>query len=117
MTGGTLWLFSYGTLRQAAVQQALFGRTLDEAPDALGGFRIDTIAIEEPDIVNLSGKATHLILRRDEAATAPIAGAALAIVAAELAAADVYEGHHYRRIAVTLVSGRCAFVYVASDAV
>jgi hypothetical protein len=109
----TVWLFSYGTLRQPAVQQALFGRRLAEEVDRLEGFRIDTIEIEEPDIVNLSGKAIHLILRRSTNGGAPIDGAALAVSEAEMAMADAYEGENYVRILVTLASGRAAFVYVA----
>jgi hypothetical protein len=109
------WLFAYGTLRQPEVQQVLFGRHIDEMEDALAGFRIDTIEIAEPDIVNLSGKAIHLILRRAADAADPIPGAALALSAAELAIADDYEGERYRRITATLASGRRAFVYVASD--
>lgn len=113
-----VWLFSYGTLRQSAVQMALFGRLLDEEPDSLPGFRIDTIEIAEPDIVNLSGKATHLILRRvDRNGGDSIIGAALAVRESELAAADNYEGDNYQRIEVTLGSGRRAFVYVAPPSV
>lgn len=107
-------LFSYGTLRQPAVQLTLFGRRLIEVPDRLAGFRVDTIHIAEPDIVNLSGNATHLILRRDSGARDPIDGAVLTLDARELAIADDYEGDAYVRIAVTLASGRRAFVYVAS---
>jgi len=110
-----IWLFSYGTLRQSGVQMALFGRLLDEEADSLSGFRIDRIEIAEPDIVNLSGKAVHLILRRDAHAADPIPGAALALSAAELAIADDYEGDNYARVEVALGSGRIAFVYVAPD--
>lgn len=118
MDEGRVWLFSYGTLRQPAVQLALFGRLMDEVADSLPGFRIDTIEIAEPDIVNLSGKAIHLILRR---AGAPgdhsVSGAALAVRQSELAAADDYEGDNYQRIEATLGSGRRAFVYVAPGSV
>lgn len=110
------WLFSYGTLRDPAVQLALFGRRLVEAPDSLPGFRIDTIEIGDPDIVNLSGKATHLILRRvAEKERDSIIGVALSVTADDLAVADDYEGDHYQRIRVTLGSGRRAFVYVAPE--
>jgi gamma-glutamylcyclotransferase (GGCT)/AIG2-like uncharacterized protein YtfP len=109
-----IWLFSYGTLRDSAVQMALFGRLLEEEADSLPGFRIDTIEIVDPDIINLSGQAIHLILRRaDENERDSIIGAALAIRESELAAVDDYEGDTYQRIEVTLGSGRRAFVYVA----
>lgn len=111
---GQLWLFSYGTLRQPEVQRALFGRELASVPDALPGFVIDTILITDPDVVATSGSARHLILRRQEGAPA-IPGAALAIEEADLAPADAYEAEDYRRIPVTLASGRTAFVYVAHE--
>ena len=107
-----LWLFSYGTLRQPEVQRAVFGRELESEPDALVGFVLDTILITDPDVVATSGSERHLILRRQDGA-APIAGAALAIEEADLAPADAYEAEDYRRIVVTLASGRTAFVYVA----
>ena len=109
-------LFSYGTLRQAEVQRAVFGRTLAGTPDALTGFALATVEIDDPDVVTLSGKATHLILRRDTTAPA-IPGEALEITDADLPPADAYETSAYARIAVTLASGRAAFVYVAADEV
>jgi gamma-glutamylcyclotransferase (GGCT)/AIG2-like uncharacterized protein YtfP len=111
-----VWLFSYGTLRQSEVQIALFGRLLEEEQDSLPGFRIDTIEIAEPDIVNLSGKAIHLILRRGgEIGRDSVIGAVLQLREDELAAADDYEGDNYQRIEVTLGSGRRAFAYVAPE--
>lgn len=112
MTGEELWLFSYGTLRLADVQQALFDRRLREEADALPGYRLDTIEIADQTVVGLSGSATHLIVRATGDAADRIEGAALAIIAADLPAADAYETDAYRRVEVTLASGRRAFVYV-----
>jgi hypothetical protein len=109
-------LFSYGTLRDPAVQRALFGRTLEEQADALVGFALETVAIGDERVVGLSGKATHLILRRSGNAADRIEGAVLTLTEAELATADAYETDAYVRIAAPLASGRTAFVYVAPDA-
>ncbi|WP_326524255.1 gamma-glutamylcyclotransferase family protein [Sphingomonas sp.] len=112
MTDNELWLFSYGTLRLAEVQQALFGRRLREEADTLPGYRLDTIEIVDETVVGLSGSATHLIVRATGRAADNIGGAALAITATDLPAADAYETDAYRRVEVTLASGRRAFVYV-----
>jgi gamma-glutamylcyclotransferase (GGCT)/AIG2-like uncharacterized protein YtfP len=111
MGGDPLWLFSYGTLRRADVQRALFGRELVEAPDALTGFALHQIQLADPDG---GGFLTYPILRRAAEPAPDIAGAALAILPEDLAAADAYEGEAYRRVSVTLASGRTAFVYVAA---
>lgn len=100
-----LWLFAYGTLRDPAVQHRLFGRTLGGEPDALAGYVAETIRI---------GGTSYPILRTgDDDALVP--GLALAMTAAELDAADDYEGPDYMRVEVTLRSGRRAFVYVAPE--
>ena len=57
-------LFSYGTLQQAEVQVATFGRRVKSTPDQLTGFRIDLLAIRDPEVVKLSGKTHHPIITR-----------------------------------------------------
>lgn len=108
------WLFSYGTLQQADVQIELFGRRLAGEADALTGFVVGTLEITDEAVVALSGEAVHLALRPGEAGDR-ISGVLLAVTDAELAAADDYETADYRRIVVTLESGREAFVYIAAD--
>lgn len=105
-------LFSYGTLQQREVQQANFGRVLTGSADALKGFRVEQVVIDDPEVVAESGSAVHPILVADERA-APIAGTVFALTDAELAAADEYETSAYQRIEVELASGRRAFVYAA----
>jgi len=109
------WLFSYGTLRQASVQRALFGREVESAEDVLTGFIVDTVTITDPAVIAQSGSDRHPILRRT-AQGDEVRGAALALTTAELEAADRYEADDYVRIAVVLGSGRAAFVYVERDA-
>jgi hypothetical protein len=55
-------LFVYGTLRDPAVQRAVFGRTLAGAADAVTGFRLGEVAIVDPDVVAASGLSVHRIL-------------------------------------------------------
>ena len=49
-------LFSYGTLQQREVQIANYGRQLDGEPDALIGYRLEQLAIDDPKVVEVSGK-------------------------------------------------------------
>ena len=50
-------LFSYGTLQQSEVQLATYGRPLDGTPDALVGYRLERVLIEDPHVVQLSGSS------------------------------------------------------------
>lgn len=110
-----LWLFSYGTLRLPEVQFALFGRAVESCPDCLSGFLLATVAIDDPEIVALSGSAEHPILQWTGNAADQVEGAALRVTERDLAQADAYESNDYVRTAVTLRSGRVAFVYVGRD--
>ena len=104
LTDRSCRLFAYGTLRDPAVQQRLFGRRLEGEPDALAGYRVGTIMI---------GGMTYPILHPGDADDR-VVGTALMMNDAELEAADAYEGEDYARIMVTLESGGRAFVYVAA---
>jgi gamma-glutamylcyclotransferase (GGCT)/AIG2-like uncharacterized protein YtfP len=106
-------LFSYGTLRQAEVQIANYGRLLDGEPDVLAGYRLAPVAIGDPDVVRISGKAVHTIAVASGAANDRIDGVVFMLSEAEVAATDVYETDAYERTEVTLESGRLAWVYVA----
>ena len=106
------WLFSYGTLQLREVQLANFGRELEGEADSLEGYVLSTVVIGDPAVVEVSGLAEHLILVPGDGP--PIEGVAYALTDAELLAADEYETSAYRRVEVTLKSGRRAFVYVAA---
>lgn len=108
-------LFSYGTLRQSEVQLANYGRRLDGRPDSLRGYRLAPLAITDPEVVRLSGKAVHAIARRTGDPRDVIDGVVFRLSAAELAATDRYEVDVYARIEVELASGTRALVYVGED--
>ena len=110
------WLFSYGTLRNPTVQCALLGRVVEGFEDTLVGFVLDSVAIADPAIVEMSGSDRYPILRRS-AGRHEVRGSALLLTEAELAAVDRYEAADYARISTVLRSGRPAFVYVHRDAV
>jgi len=105
-------LFSYGTLREDAVQQSLFGRRLTSSPDELVGYEQTLFEVNDPAFVEASGKAQHAMLRFSGDPAHRIRGMALEVTDEELARADAYEPAGYARVATVLASGRDAWVYV-----
>jgi len=105
-------LFSYGTLRLPAVQEATFGRTMPMRAATLPGYVLDTLAITDPHVVAVSGSAEHPFARRTGAESDVVAGAVLELDDDELARADEYEVDDYTRVAVTLGTGEIAWLYV-----
>jgi len=108
----TVHLFSYGTLRQPEVQTAVFGRTLEGRVDVLVGFSVHTLTITDPEVVALSGKSEHRVLRRTGDPADRVEGVIFVITGAELAAADDYEVDDYARVATVSAGGVETFVYV-----
>ena len=103
-------LFSYGSLRDEAVQLAVFGRTLNSTPDAITGYRLRTVRISNWDAAAISGGDVQRTLEPGEGE--PIEGMRLHITEEELKRADRYEPAEYKRIKVRLRSGTDAWVYV-----
>jgi len=112
----TAALFSYGTLQLPEVQRATFGRLLDGRPDALPGYVLAPLAITDPEVVRLSGRAVHSIARRTGDPSHLIPGIVFEIDEAELERCDAYEVDAYARVEAALASGARAFVYVGPDA-
>jgi hypothetical protein len=108
----TEFLFTYGTLQTEAVQIATFGRKLDARPDALVGYRIVTIEIEDQDFVAVSGTARHRNLQFTGAPSDIVEGTLLSLTHHELALADSYEPSGYQRVQVRPQSGSTAWVYL-----
>ncbi len=105
-------LFTYGTLRHAEVQLDTFGRLVAGEPDSLPGYTIDYAEIDDQRVVDVSGMSVHPVLRATGNDLDRVVGVVLHVTAGELDAADEYEVSLYRRVAVTLASGREAWVYV-----
>jgi gamma-glutamylcyclotransferase (GGCT)/AIG2-like uncharacterized protein YtfP len=93
-------LFSYGTLQQEQVQLATFGRRLIGKGDELPGFAPASVDIH-----------ANVITSQNPDSRVP--GTVFEVTDAELASADTFElQFSYKRILVTLASGREAWVYV-----
>jgi hypothetical protein len=108
----TVRLFSYGSLQQREVQLANYGRALDGEPDVLSGYGVEPLAITNPEVARLSGKAVHIIARETGDPADRIQGVVFELSEAELAVTDAYETADYERAEVTLESGARAFAYV-----
>ena len=111
MTDAIIRLFTYGTLRDADVQQRLFGRPLSGTPDALSGFRLGTVTITDVDAIATSGTAIHLAVDETGDPADRVEGLVLCLTPRELEIADGYETADYVRARVMLASGGEAFVY------
>ena len=108
----TEFLFSYGTLQLEAVQMATFGRQLAGTSDALRGFELVLLKIEDPTVVAISGKAQHSMARFTGRASDVISGTVFAVTPDEIQNADKYEVAAVKRVEVVLQSGGHAWAYV-----
>lgn len=111
----TDYLFSYGTLQSESVQLATFGRQLDGQPDALVGYSVVMIEIEDQDFVVTSGTPRHRNLRFTGVQSDIVEGTRLSLTKSELDLADSYEPSNYERIQVQLRSGATAWVYISRN--
>ena len=109
-------LFSYGTLQQDDVQILTFGRVLQGQRDELPGFERSRVKIENPQVVAASGETHYANVTFNGRADSRVSGIVFEITDLELAAADLYERDaKYERVAVTLASGRQAWVYLVGS--
>lgn len=112
MTAETEKLFTYGTLQLESVQLETFGRTLEGQPDALIGYCLASITINDQDFVTKSGTATHRNLQFTGNASDHVEGTVFMLTHQELEQADAYEPEGYERVLVQLRSGAKAWVYL-----
>lgn len=108
----TILLFSYGTLQDKAVQLSSFGRELVGQPDRMAGYKQAYVEITDPEVLATSGKTHHPIVSPSDNPKDTVSGMVFQVTAQELSAADAYEVSDYKRVAVGLVSGLTAWVYV-----
>ncbi len=109
-------LFSYGTLQRDDVQRSLFGRRVVGTPDELCGFARHVVHVPDARFARSSGSAEHAIVRFTGRAEDCVAGTALELTDADMAAADAYEPAGYVRVPAQLTSGRAAWVFASDDA-
>lgn len=102
MAGKQELLFAYGTLLEAGVQQAVFGRLQEGAPDVLPGYEKQEGMVmgTYPGLIPSTGTQGR------------VAGRRLLLSQREFRQADAYEGPLYRRALLKLASGHRAWVYL-----
>jgi gamma-glutamylcyclotransferase (GGCT)/AIG2-like uncharacterized protein YtfP len=110
-----IYLFSYGTLQLERVQLETFGRLLHGSKDVLPGFKMESVEITDAEVLSKSAQAFHPIAIPTRNNDDKIDGVVFEITAEELAHADAYEVSNYKRISVTLASGKEAWTYVSSE--
>ena len=106
------FLFSYGTLQLEPVQMATFGRQLAGTSDALRGFELVLLKIEDQTVVAISGTAHHTMAKFTGRASDVVSGTVFAVTSDEIQNADKYEVPAVKRVAVVLQSGVRAWAYV-----
>ena len=106
------YLFSYGTLRDPAVQRKTFGEEVAGESDMLPGHRLEQVEITDPDVLALSRERFHPVAVPG-AAEDRVEGLVFELTDAQLARADAYEVDDYERVSVRLESGRTAWMYAA----
>lgn len=104
-------LFTYGTLQTSAVQLSTFGRRLNGKSDALVGYSLRMIRIDDCEFVAASGTAIHRNLEFTGNDSDIVEGTVFTITTSELEQADAYEPAGYQRMLVQLRSGLSAWVY------
>jgi len=107
-------LFAYGTLQTEAVQLSTFGRRLNGTEDALVGYRLKIIRIDDQDFVAASGTADHRTLEFTGDPAHFVEGTLFKVSESELQQSDAYEPTGYKRTLVRLKSGLSAWVYLKS---
>lgn len=108
-------LFSYGTLQDTPVQIETFGRELEGCKDYLLGYCLQMVAIDNEEVVQLSGKTHHPIAVKSNNEDDQISGVVFKISAQELAHSDEYEVDAYQRVLGQMKSGKEAWVYVSAN--
>ncbi len=105
-------LFSYGTLQQESVQLETLGRVLKGTDDALVGFEMSTVTVQNAVFVAATGKAVHANVVFSGGRDSSVRGRVFEISDQELALCDEYERPaQYVRVLARLSSGNEAWVY------
>lgn len=91
---------------------AIFGRRLAGTRDALLGFELVPLLIEDQKVVAISGKTHHTMAKLTGRASDIVSGTVFAVTPAEIQNADKYEVTAVNRVAVVLESGVRAWAYV-----
>lgn len=107
------YLFSYGTLQLEKVQIESFGRILKGTKDSLMGYKLISLEITDENVLKQSEQRFHPMAVPSDRTSDHVDGVVFEVTNEELSQADKYEVADYKRIVVTLESGKKAWIYVA----
>ena len=107
-------LFTYGSLQHPEIQLDTFGRLIEGEEDILSGYTVDYIEIDDPRSLDVPRHTVEPIVRTTGSPRDKVTGLVLSVTEDELEAADEYQNTLYMRGAVTLASGRVAWVYLSA---
>lgn len=91
---------------------AVFGRRLAGTSDALRGFELVSLQIEDQTVVAISGKSRHTMAKFTGRASDVVSGTVFAVAPDEIQNADKYEVAAVARVRVILQSGVRTWAYV-----
>lgn len=111
----TEYLFSYGTLQLEKVQIESFGRTLNGTKDSLKGYKLTSLEITDENVLKQSEQQFHPMAVPSNSINDKVDGVVFEITSEELLQADKYEVADYKRILVTLESGKKAWIYISVE--
>jgi len=109
----TEYLFSYGTLQLEKVQLESFGRILDGTKDSLKGYKLTSLEITDENVLKQSEQKFHPMAVPSDSMSDKVDGVVFEVTSEELLQADKYEVADYKRISVTLESGKKAWIYIS----
>lgn len=92
----------------------LFGRIFQSLTDTLKGFKTTTIEIRDESFLSTGEEKLQQTLIASTDNNDIVKGTVLELTTEELTLADKYEPDNYKRIRVTLESGKKAWVYIAT---
>ncbi len=96
------------------MQLATFGRRLEGKPDALVGYRVVLIPIQDRNFIAASGASHHRNVQFTGIESDAVAGWVFEITKRELEQADAYEPADYKRVPARLQSGLSAWIYLSA---
>ena len=99
-------LFSYGTLQLSKIQQEIFNRLLEGQEDVLVGYKKELIRISVDSAINSKGSEEYSIISYTGNSSDLIEGVVYSVTNEELRCADEYETADYKRVLITLKSGK-----------
>lgn len=100
-------IFSYGTLQSKEIQMQVFNKILIGKPDQIVGYVLKALKIEEE-----FGMEDYCVAIPTNDPSDIVPGIVFDISILDLEKADLFESNAYKRVEITLNSGKLAWIYL-----